>query len=80
MTYNQSVLRFLVFVVPFIALAGLAILLKQVDASAGLAFGSFGVIAVSTGIAIGNFADRLVGPQKRSPAAIASRRAVPGAR
>jgi hypothetical protein len=79
-TYTQSMLRFLVFAVPFIALAGLTVLLKQVDASAGVAFGSFGVLAVLTGSAIGYFVDRLVGPRKQSQVAIASRRAAPGAR
>ncbi|HKF82530.1 MAG TPA: hypothetical protein VKB23_06185 [Solirubrobacterales bacterium] len=58
-------LRVLVFAVPFVALAGLTILLEQLDAGVGATFAAFGLIAVLTGSAIGYFSDRLIGPRNR---------------
>jgi hypothetical protein len=73
MTYHRSMLRVLVFTVPFVALAGLTVLLEQVDAGAGATFAAFGLIAVLTGSAIGYFSDRLAGPRQRGRGASANR-------
>jgi hypothetical protein len=56
-------LRALVFAVPFVALAGLTVVLKRVGADAGVLFAAFALIAVLTGSAIGYFSDRLTGPR-----------------
>jgi uncharacterized paraquat-inducible protein A len=79
-TYTSSVLRVLVFVVPFVALAGLVILLNRVEADAGIALTAFGLIVVLTGSAIGYFADRLAEPWNQGDGPNAKRRAAPGAR
>lgn len=62
------VIRIALFAVPAIAVAGLVLLLNGLDASAGIAVAAFGLVAVSTGTAVGYFADRLPElPQARRP-------------
>jgi hypothetical protein len=61
-------IRIALFAVPAVAVVGLVLLLNGLDASAGIAVASFGVVAVATGSALGYFADRLPGlPQARRP-------------
>jgi len=62
-TYTPNMLRVLVFAVPFVALAGLTVVLKRIGADAGVLFAGFALIAVLTGSAIGYFSDRLTGPR-----------------
>lgn len=52
-------IRVALFVVPSAVVAGLVLLLNQLDASAGIAVAAFGLVAVTSGAALGYFADRL---------------------
>lgn len=66
-------IRIALFAVPAGAVAGLVLSLNGLDASAGIAAASFGVVAVATGSALGYFADRLPEfPQARRPHRLAS--------
>lgn len=68
-------IRFALFAVPAIAVAGLVLLLNGVDASAGVAVAAFGLVAVATGTALGYFADRLPElPPARRPHRLAGMR------
>jgi hypothetical protein len=72
-TYTPIVLRGFVFALPFMALAGVTVLLKSVDASPALVFVTFALIAILTGSAIGLFGDRLPGFRARGERSSASR-------
>ena len=74
MTYTWSMLRFLL-VVPFVVLAGMAILLNQIDAAPGAGFAALCLVSVLTGIGIGIFAGRQGGSRRQGQGASASRRA-----
>jgi len=64
MIYARSmVLRIAVFGIPAIAVVGLVLLLNGIEASPGLALAAYALVAVSTGAALGCFADRLLGPK-----------------
>ena len=52
-------IRIALFAVPTAAVIGLVLLLNAVDASAGIAVASLGVVMVISGAAFGYFADRL---------------------
>ena len=52
-------LRIALFAVPLAVAAGLVLLLNALDAQAGVAVASLGVVAVASGAALGYFADRL---------------------
>lgn len=80
MTYTWSMLRFLLLAVPFVVLAGVSILLNEVDAAPGVGFAALCLISVLTGIGIGLFAGRPGGSRRRDPVATASRRAVSAGR
>jgi hypothetical protein len=61
-------IRVALFAVPTVAVAGLVLLLNGLDASAGIAVAAFGLVAVTSGAALGYFADRLPEfPQIRRP-------------
>lgn len=65
MIYTRDmVVRIALFAIPLLLLAGLVLLLNALDAAPGIAIASFSLLAVSTGAAIGYFADRLSGPQR----------------
>ena len=51
--------RIALIAVPTAAFSGLVLLLNGLDASAGIAVGAFGSVAVATGAALGYFAERL---------------------
>lgn len=75
MTYTWSVLRLLLLVVPFVVLAGVAIVLNQVDAAPGTGFAALCLISVLTGVGIGLSAGRHGESQRQDRVASASRRA-----
>jgi hypothetical protein len=75
-TYTWKMLRLLLLVVPFVVLAGVAVLLNQVDAAPGTGFAALCVVSVLTGIGIGLFAGRHRGSHGQDRVAIASRRAI----
>jgi hypothetical protein len=52
-------IRIALFAVPTTAVIGLVLLLNAVDANAGIAVASLGVVMVTSGAAFGYFADRL---------------------
>jgi hypothetical protein len=73
--------QLLLLVVPFVVLAGVAILLNQVDVAPGAGFGALCLISVLTGVGIGLIAGRPGGSRRQDRVvATASRRAAPGAR
>jgi hypothetical protein len=75
MTYSRNMaIRIALFGVPAVAVVGLVFLVNALNASAGITFAAFTVIAVATGAAIGCFADRLPGAQRGREAHTASRR------
>jgi len=49
------------FGIPAVAVVGLVLLLNSLNASPGIAFAAYTVLAVATGAAIGHFVDRLPG-------------------
>ena len=60
MIYAQSMtIRLALFFIPMVAAIGLVLLLNGLNAGAGVAITAYSVIAVSTGAALGCFADRL---------------------
>jgi hypothetical protein len=68
--------QLLLLVVPFIVLAGVAVLLNQVDAAPGAGFAALCLISVLTGVGIGLLASRPGGSRRRHQVvATASRRA-----
>lgn len=75
MTYTWSMLRLLLLVVPFAVLAGVAILLNQIDAAPGAGFAALCLVSVVTGVGIGVFAGRHGGSNRQDLVPIASRRA-----
>jgi hypothetical protein len=52
-------IRIALFAVPIAAVAGLVLVLNGLDANAGIAVVSLGLVAVASGAALGFFADRL---------------------
>jgi hypothetical protein len=52
-------IRIALFTVPFAAIAGVVLLLNEVDTSSGLAVAAFGLVAVAIGATLGYYADRL---------------------
>jgi hypothetical protein len=75
MTYSRNMaIRIALFGVPAVAVVGLVFLVNALNASAGIAFVAFTAVAVTTGAAIGYFADRLPGAQQSRGAHAASRR------
>jgi hypothetical protein len=52
-------IRVALFVLPAVAMAGLVLLLNGVEATAGMAAASMGLVAVASGAALGYFADHL---------------------
>lgn len=52
-------IRVALFAVPAAAVAGLVLLLNVFNASPGIAVAALGLVAVTTGAALGYFADRL---------------------
>ena len=75
MTYTWTMLRLLLLAVPFVVLAGVAVLLNRTNAAPGTGFAALCVVSVLTGIAIGLFAGRPQGT-RGDRMAIGSRRAV----
>jgi hypothetical protein len=62
MIYARNMaLRLAVFGIPALAVAALVLLLNRLEASPGVAVSAYAVIAVSSGLTIGYFADRLLG-------------------
>jgi hypothetical protein len=63
MTYTQPMaIRVALFLVPTLAMAGLVLLLNSVEATAGMAAASMGLVAVASGAALGFYADHLPEP------------------
>lgn len=60
MTYPRNMVRIVAFAIPALAIAGLVFLLNSLEASPGVAVGAYALIAVSSGVTIGYFADRLL--------------------
>lgn|GEM_PF-3871523 len=58
MTYARSVLRLLLFALPYVVLALVAILLNQINAGPEAAFGALCLISVLTGVGIGLYVAR----------------------
>jgi hypothetical protein len=52
-------IRIALFAAPTTAVVGLVLLLNSVDAGAGIAVASLGLVIVASGAALGYFADRL---------------------
>lgn len=69
MIYTRDmVVRIALFAIPFVAVAGLVLLLNGLHAGPGIAAVSFGLFAVTTGTTLGYFADRLTAfPHPRRP-------------
>lgn len=60
MIYTEPMaIRVALFVLPTVAMAGLVLLLNSVEATAGMAAASMGLVAVASGAALGYFADHL---------------------
>jgi len=77
MIYARNMaLRIAAFGIPTLAIVGLVLLLNRLDASPGLAVAAYAAIAVSSGVTIGYFADRLLGqpPQRSYSAGVPFRR------
>lgn len=75
MTYSRNMaIRIALFGIPAVAVIGLVLLLDSLNASAGIAFAAFTVVAVATGVAIGYFVDRLPGAQQSHEPHIPSHR------
>lgn len=58
MTYNPAVFRVVLLALPFLAVAGLAIFLENVDAAPGTGFVGLCLISVFNGIGIGLYVGR----------------------
>jgi hypothetical protein len=69
-------LRLLLLAVPFVVLAGVAVLLSQANAAPGTGFAALCVISVLTGIGIGLFAGRPQGTRRQGRVAVARHRSV----
>jgi uncharacterized membrane protein YccC len=67
-------IRIALFGIPPVAVVGLVLLLNGLNASAGIVFAAFTVVAVAIGAAIGCFVDRLPGAQQSRGAPTASHR------
>jgi hypothetical protein len=52
-------IRVALFVLPALAMAGLVLFLNSVEATAGMAAASMGLVAVASGAALGFYADHL---------------------
>lgn len=66
MIYGRNMaIRIALFGIPTVAVVGLTLLVNSLNASAGIAFAVFAVLAAATGFAIGYFVDRLPGAERR---------------
>jgi len=74
-TYNSTVFRVMLLALPFLAVAGLAILLDNVDAAPGAGFVGLCLISVFNGIGIGLYVGRYDKSRDQGSVATASRRA-----
>jgi len=62
MIYARSMaLRIAVFGFPVLVVVGLVLLLNSLEASPGVAVAAYAIVAGSSGVTIGYFADRLLG-------------------
>lgn len=75
MTYNSGVLRVLLLAVPLVAVAGVMILLNEVDAGPDAGFAALCLISVINGVGVGLYVSRRGGRHGEGRVTGASRRA-----